>query len=335
MATAKKLPSGNYRVRAYVGNGVYKSFTAATKAKAERAASEYIDNHVGAKGTMTLERAIQIYITSREAALSPSTIRGYVTIQRELLKNHKELCNTSIDLITSLDIQRVITDLIERKRTPKTVRNYHGLISSAMSLQGVRMPDIRLPEKIQSDIYIPSESLVKRLVGLVKGTELELPVLLAISIPARRGEICGLRAEDLDGNVIHIHRSIAEDKNYEWVEKSPKTYESDRFVALPDDIAEMFRKKGCATTLTPDEVSAKFRWLLKKNGLPHFRFHDLRHFGCSYMHSIGIPDAYIQKRGGWSTDSVMKKIYRHTLADAERESNEKIQANMGTLFENI
>jgi len=53
------------------------------------------------------------------------------------------------------------------------------------------------------------------------------------------------------------------------------------------------------------------------------------------MHSIGIPDAYIQKRGGWSTDSVMKKIYRHTLADAERESNEKIQANMGTLFENI
>lgn len=46
MATAKKLPSGNYRVNLYIGKGVdgkrkYKSFTAPTKKAAEYLAAQY------------------------------------------------------------------------------------------------------------------------------------------------------------------------------------------------------------------------------------------------------------------------------------------------------
>ena len=45
MATARKLPSGNYRVRLFVGmedgKRKYKSFTAPTKKEAERQAAVY------------------------------------------------------------------------------------------------------------------------------------------------------------------------------------------------------------------------------------------------------------------------------------------------------
>ena len=46
MAKAKKLPSGNWRVRIYIGaddsgKHVYKSFTAGTKKEAEFLAAEY------------------------------------------------------------------------------------------------------------------------------------------------------------------------------------------------------------------------------------------------------------------------------------------------------
>lgn len=46
MATAKKLPNGNYRVRVYdKSTGKYKSFTAQTKREAERAAAEWLSGH--------------------------------------------------------------------------------------------------------------------------------------------------------------------------------------------------------------------------------------------------------------------------------------------------
>ena len=44
MATAKKLPSGSYRVRAYdKATRKYKSFTAKTKKEAELMAAEWLD----------------------------------------------------------------------------------------------------------------------------------------------------------------------------------------------------------------------------------------------------------------------------------------------------
>ena len=45
MATAKKLPSGSYRVRAYdKATGKYKSFTAKTKKEAELMAAEWLNS---------------------------------------------------------------------------------------------------------------------------------------------------------------------------------------------------------------------------------------------------------------------------------------------------
>ena len=51
MATAKKLPSGNFRVRVLVGKDLqgkkkYKSFTAKTKKEAELMAAEYLNGRV-------------------------------------------------------------------------------------------------------------------------------------------------------------------------------------------------------------------------------------------------------------------------------------------------
>ena len=36
------------------------------------------------------------------------------------------------------------------------------------------------------------------------------------------------------------------------------------------------------------------------------------------MHAIGIPDQYIMARGGWSSDTVLKQIYRGTITDYTR-----------------
>ena len=70
MATAKKLPSGNWRVRLYIGensNGkkLYKSFTARTKKEAEFLAAEYNLKRKGKPKDLTIGDAIDGYIANK------------------------------------------------------------------------------------------------------------------------------------------------------------------------------------------------------------------------------------------------------------------------------
>ena len=81
--------------------------------------------------------------------------------------------------------------------------------------------------------------------------------------------------------------------------------------------------------LVPTSVTNFVHAALKTAGLPHFRFHDLRHYQASILHAMGVPDKYIMERGGWKTDSTLKNIYQHTMSDKRRE----IEADIIARFE--
>lgn len=57
--------------------------------------------------------------------------------------------------------------------------------------------------------------------------------------------------------------------------------------------------------------------------MPHFSLHKLRHYFASYMSSLNIPEADILEMGGWETDYVMKNVYRHTMKDKLKTSQDK------------
>ena len=82
MASARKLPSGNWRVLVYTGKGAngkrqYESFTASTKKQAEYLAAEFVAKRKYAVESMTVGEAIDRYIESKDAVLSPTTIAEY------------------------------------------------------------------------------------------------------------------------------------------------------------------------------------------------------------------------------------------------------------------
>ena len=41
------------------------------------------------------------------------------------------------------------------------------------------------------------------------------------------------------------------------------------------------------------------------------------------LHDMGVPDSDIMKLGGWSSDYVMKKIYRHSVQETADKAQEK------------
>ena len=114
---------------------------------------------------------------------------------------------------------------------------------------------------------------------------------------------------------------------FHWDLKVPKTYESHRTIRVPQYIVDMIKKldrtSGFVIDLNPDQLSERFAIALRKSELPHFRFHDLRHYAASAMHANGVPERYIEAIGGWKPGSnVLKRVYENVL-DTELERIEK------------
>lgn len=89
------------------------------------------------------------------------------------------------------------------------------------------------------------------------------------------------------------------------------------------------------TDLNPNKITARFNHILIHAGVPHFRFHDLRHYAASILHALNIPDAYIMQRGGWENDAVLKGIYRHNLDDFSNEMTSRANAHFEALGKNL
>jgi len=329
MPRAKKTKSGKYRVTIYdykdsTGKIHQKTFTAETKSEAERMANEYKD---GPKiSDLTVGEAILKYIESKEAVLSPSTHRSYMSIYR----THFQSSMFGALKLVSLDniaVQRFVSDL---DVNPKTVRNISGLLNAAIQMY---RPNARfaitLPARKRPELYTPTTAEVEQLIKAIKDDrELYICVLLCAFVPMRRSEACAIRYDDIDrnANTITIRRARVRNDNKEWVYKdTPKTDSSYRTVICPSEVIETIGL-GFGYVInknTPVALSDRLTRKLKSEGLPHFRMHDLRHYSASILHAIGVPDQYIMARGGWKTDNVMKRVYRDTLTDIDKEMNQK------------
>lgn len=333
MATAKKLPSGAYRVRIFTGtddNGrqIRKSFTAPTKKEAEFLATQYlmehgIDDHIG----ITFGEAAKRYIDDRSAVLSPSTVREY---RRCLNRDLAPLVKYNLDDMTQEVIQRFINARCANGDKPKTVYNIHGFISAVL---GQFKPNMKLmttlPSKDRPELYVPINNDVVKVISYIRKTgnkDLLIAILLGAYGPMRRSEVCALTSDDIKGNVIHVNKAKVDMGHSNWVVKNkPKTAAGNRYIDYPDFvIKELEGIEGDIVTHSPNYITKSFSKALQRSGVSHFRFHDLRHYSASIQHAMGIPDAYIMQRGGWGSDGALKNIYRHAMDDEAQKMNKKV-----------
>ena len=337
MAKAKKLPSGNWRVRVFDGINKdgkkrYKSFTAQTKKQAEYLAAEYAakkKQSAVARDDRTLSEAYARYIEIKQNTLSPTTVVEYT---RSASRDFPELMPLKLSKITQESVQSAV-NIMSASHSPKSVRNAHGLLSAVLSMFA---PDIhlntRMPQSVKPEIYVPTEAEVEQLVDFIKGTEMMKAVLLAAFGSLRRSEVCALTADDIQGDIVSVNKAMVWSETKEWVLKPPKSKAGFREVTMPDFVIEQLVPKegqNRIVCLVPTTITNFFNRDLKRAGMPHFRFHDLRHYQASILHAMGIPDKYIMERGGWKTDSTLKNIYQHTMSDKRKE----IEADIIRKFE--
>lgn len=328
---ATQRPNGRWRAQVLIGTDadgkrIYKSFEADTEDEADYAALTFkLGKGKRTKEPVTLRMAIEAYINSKDGLLSPATISSY----RGILKNFGPYLDIRLAMVNALNLQTAVTEYASTPKkqkhngygtvSAKTVKNAFGLINATLRQNGIRIEGITLPQRQKVEYTTPFENGLKEILDVMRGTEYELPVLLAAWCGLRRSEILGLTFNDIDFDrkTIHIRRAnvyIGKESHL----KGTKNVQSTRSVHLPDHIAALIQNtphesnEEYIVKLKGMTLTNGFTSKLKRRGLPHTRFHDLRHAFVSILTANGVDQKYIQEMGGWSNSTVMNSVYKQT-----------------------
>ena len=339
MAKIEKLPSGSYRIRVYdKTTNTRKSFTADTKAEVKLLAAEW-ENGIKEKAKprkLTLDEAVREYIESKENVLSPSTVRGYEIIRRNALGAFGKML---IMDITEKDLQKWISSNAKRYK-PKGIKNQFGLVTATLRQNKIDLDlrSIKLPEAQKYEPNIPTEQEIAKILTIVEGTNVELPVTIAVTLGLRQSEIAALKWSDYDGEHLFIHAAKVPDKHNKLIEKdTTKSKASTRLLEVDAVLKERLdraeRTSEYISTMQPNSILKRFQQLCEQNGLPHFTMHGQRHGNASLMLAQGVPDKYAMERLGQSSPNMIKNVYQHLYDSKKKEISQTMSDKFSSILD--
>ncbi|WP_246031865.1 tyrosine-type recombinase/integrase [Salibacterium salarium] len=187
-------------------------------------------------------------------------------------------------------------------------------------------------------------------------------ILLVITTGMRRGEVLGLEWEhiDLEIGIIDIKQSLVNQKlATDDIVKEPKTGRT-RIVSLPEPLIELlkvYKKEANKNRLEtaelweggkyffafsswhgkpmyPSSITTWWRRFVKRHGLRHIRFHDLRHTSATILLNQGVHAKVISERLGHADIKTTMNIYSHVLRSADQEAAKHFNNLFATSEEN-
>lgn len=322
---AAQLPSGKWRVKVYQGivdgKRVWKSITKRTKEEALKAAALYEPKDAE---DMSVEEACEKYLALRGPELSPSTVRSYQATLDRYIRPSK-IAAVKIPRMTSAKAQEWLLSL-PRDMSKKTKRNHFGFLSAVVSFfdEDKRLR-VRIARTEEAELYTPTMDEINAVLAEAD-EDLRRAICLAC-FGLRRGEICALTAQDLDRKncVVSVTKAYAKGPDG-FVLKNTKTKKSRRLVPVSREVMDMLPLSGSVVSCSPDCITNRFASALKKAGVHHFRFHDLRSFfaSISLSSAVGVSARTVQDLGGWQTDRVLKSHYERSISDQKKKDTEAI-----------
>lgn len=349
MAKAKKLPSGAWRTLVYShtekvdgkDKRIYESFTAETKSESEFLGAEFKltkkKKPTNIKMNMTVGETIDRYIEINEL-LSPTTLESYKLIRKYAFQ---DIMGVAIKELTDDMMQEAINKESKRKAqgkngnrtlSPKTVANEYGLLSTAIKKYHKVVFDVNLPKKVKKNKEYPDPDTIIR---LIRGTNIELPCLLAMWLSFSMSEIRGIMTSSAKNDIISIDQVVVNVGNKSVVKETGKAENRIRKHRTPDYIMNLIKQQESyidylksgedqlLIPLTSSQIYKRFKRIMAKDGID-ISFHDLRHLNASVMLMLNIPEKYAMERGGWKTPHTMKRVYQHTFSNERKVVDDKI-----------
>jgi len=327
---ATKLPSGNWRVQV-MRDRVTHSFTSHKKEDAIKMASAFIagEDYHDREG-ITVEEALWQYVESKRNVLSPTTIRQY---ERYIENGFASLKTIPVRRLTSLDVQQSINAETGRKRergdstvSAKYVKNEFSFLAAAVKLARPEFAlRVTLPKQVKTFRDLPDPSEV---VKAVKGSDIELPALLAMWMSLTASEIRGIKVSSIKNGFLVIDETVVQIDGKAVHKKAGKAYDRNRRLKIPAYLMDLIKEtdawkagEGYIEPRSGKALSSRFTRIMNKAGY-QMRFHDLRHEFASIGSKLLISQKTLQEIGGWSNPQTLTNVYQHSF-EADRQKSEK------------
>ena len=281
--------------------------------------------------------------------LAVATYSSYAAMIKKPVGPYFRQRNLTLRELEARHLQMFYSEML-RKVKPNTVIHYHAIIHSAlkyavktdMLVQNVADKVDRPKKNSFQPVFLSAEEMQKMFEAL-RGTKLELPVLVAAFYGFRRGEVLGLKwdAIDFERGTISVIRTVTtitlDGKQTEIEQQSAKTKSSLRTLPLIGSFREYFlqvkeaqelNKQVCGNCynheydgfvfvdelgerMRANYLTSAFPKFLESHGLRRMRFHDLRHSCASLLLANGVPLKHIQEWLGHSDFTTTANIYAH------------------------
>lgn len=343
LPTAQKLPSGSWRCQVMV-DGKRVSVVAETPGEAQARAvalkAGLIEKAAEKKAFLSLSDAIDDYISMKEGALSPSTVRGYETVKKHRFAG---LMSRDVYSITKAAVQAAVSQ--EAKLvSPKTVYNAYGLIRPVLKEYGVDVFGVKLPQRVKPNKRYLQPEDVGKLIEAAKGDPCEIEILIAVWLGMRRSEITGLCWDcvDFENSTLTVRRTMVPDKENHWVLRDgAKNESSQRTVPCPSYIMDKLRAiykpgaEGLVFKRSPETLRKRVHSVCKKAGITDTTVHGLRHTNAAVMKSLGVDDAHAMARGGWKTEATYKQTYSYVFDERAKSADDEINDFFDKLHTNL
>jgi integrase len=299
--------------------------------------------------------------------LRPSTFNSYRAQVR--LHIRPVLGGTPMQKLQPMQIQALYAAKLTGERadgresglSPKSVRYLHGIIHQALdqALQWQMVTrniadSVTPPRTRQPRIQTWDADEVRRFLEAAEGDTYGPLWILALGTGMRRGELLGLRWQDLDlaGARLHVRQCLVEIGGVPTLQE-PKTASGRRVVALPPSVTDTLRAhrtsqleqrlaigsawqdhdlviaKDDGSPVTPGNVNRHLNRIARKAGVPRIRFHDLRHTHATLLLRQRVHPKIVSERLGHATIAMTLDTYSHVLPDMQEQAATEFE---GLLF---
>lgn len=322
-------PKTNKRIR--------KTFTGSSKAevvaKLNKAKYEKQEGILKINNKTPLHLYIQHWLSVKKPSLRYQTILKY-----ELLCNKHiipTLGNKSISDVNLLDLNEAFSKMDLSNSSKNVVKMVlSNIFKLAVKEQLIASNPVSLMDTIkfnQKEIQALTVDEIHKLLATAKDYSpfYYWLIRLALETGLRKGELLALNWSDIDfeKDTITVRKSV----DIRGVVGDTKTQKSKRTISVSADTLEglkVIKRPDCDVVFSnvtggykpTYAINYPFACIVKKAGLRHIRFHDLRHTNATFLIAKGINMKTVSERLGHSSITITMDRYTHGVLEEDQKA---------------
>ena len=293
---------------------------------------------------------IRHWLTHIARKVDEVTMQGYQTLTDGHILPYFDQKKVPLRSLDHTMIQRYMDEKHECGRldgkgglSPRSLRLHKNIISQTLDLavQTKLIPAnpcqfVELPQNVRYESTFYTAAQLQDLFTALQGDELLPLVKITALYGLRRSELLGLQWDSIDferktmtirHTVSKVTEVVAKDKtkNASSRRTFPLTEEAEAIFRRAKELEQQNRaafgreyqendyvfKWADGHPYSPDYISHHFAKVLKRHGLPHIRFHELRHSCASMLINMGFTLKDVQEWLGHSDIKMTANVYSH------------------------